>query len=37
MFKKLHDITFGKIDPLYHSLIERWILILIIVLLYNIL
>ena len=37
MFKKIHDIAFGKIDPRYHSLIERWISILIIVLLYNIL
>jgi len=37
MLKKLHEITFGKIDPLYHSLIERLIAILIIVLLYNIL
>ena len=37
MFKKLEELTFGKINPLYHSLIERWIFVIIIAVLYFIL
>jgi len=37
MLKKLHEITFGKIDPLYHDLVERWIAVGIIAFLYYIL
>ena len=30
MLKKLEQLTFGKIDPQYHSIVERLILIAII-------
>lgn len=33
-FKKLEQITFGKIDPMYHSLVERWIMVIILGLIY---
>jgi len=34
MFKKLEEITFGKIDPKLHSLVERWIMAIILGLIY---
>ncbi len=37
MFKKLEKMTFGKINPEYHDLIERWFMVVIFAILYFIL
>jgi hypothetical protein len=34
IFKKLEELTFGKIDPLYHDLVERLIMVGVLVLIY---
>jgi len=34
MFKKLEELTFGKIDPQYHSIVERLIMLVIIGIIY---